>query len=362
MTDQTDSPKFIFVSCQYGAEAAARAEILAAHPEIRLAFSRPGFVTFKLNPDNVLPEKFHLKSTLARTWGWCLGSLKNDDAENLVNELVSSNDLSSFNGLHVWQRDSATPGHRGFEPGLTVLANEVANLLDTKLGSDNRLPTNSVGKPDDRIFDVMLVEPNQWWLGYHYATTNPGRWPGGVPKIDTNIEVVSRAYFKTQEALLWLGIQLGDSDTCVEIGSAPGGSCQFLLETGAKVIGIDPAEMEPEILEHPNFTYIRRRGHEVKKRDLKSAKWLFADLNIVPKYTFDTVSEIVNSAHIDLRGMFLTMKLTDWKMVEQIPRLMQQVRELGFGVVKARQLAFNRREFCLAVVKDKYMLRANRKK
>ncbi len=230
------------------------------------------------------------------------------------------------------------------------------------MSDGNQVKVNQIAKPDERVFDVVIVEPDQWWFGYHFATTVAGRWPGGVPLIDTSVERISRAYLKASEAIAWSGISIAAGDCCAEIGSAPGGCCERLLELGAKVIGIDPGEMEASLLENPNFTHIRRRGNEVKKSDLQEVKWLFADLNMVPNYTLDTVSEIVSHDRINVKGMILTMKITDWKLIQDVPRLMKRVKEMGFAVVKARQLAFNRQEICLAAVKDKFVLRIGKKR
>ena len=115
------------------------------------------------------------------------------------------------------------------------------------------------------VFDVVMVEPNQWWFGFHYATTPALRWPGGVPLIDHQVDCVSRAYLKLQEALLWSGIGIKPEDNCLEIGSAPGGGCQLLLEKGARVLAVDPAEMDPEILAHDYLTHLKCRGRDVKK-------------------------------------------------------------------------------------------------
>ena len=153
---------------------------------------------------------------------------------------------------------------------------------------------NRVANPDARVFDICLVEPNEWWFGFHTANTTAGRWPGGVPKIDTDFEPISRAYFKLKEALLWSGMRVSEGDLCAELGSSPGGACQLLLEMGANVLAIDPAELDEEVLQHPNLIHIRRRGHEVRKREFRDVKWLFSDINMVPQYTLDTVSAIVS--------------------------------------------------------------------
>jgi 23S rRNA (cytidine2498-2'-O)-methyltransferase len=364
-TDENAAPsaKFMFVICQHGAEGAAKQEILDSHPNLKLAFSRPGFITFKVEPGSKLPEKLNLRSTLARTYGWSLGKVSGSEARTMANELINRYDLRTFDHLHVWQRDATVPGKGGFEPGVSVLAQEIGRQFSEILSNDGKpIPVNQIAKPDDRVFDVVLVEPDQWWIGYHFATTVAGRWPGGVPSVDRSVERISRAYFKSSEAIAWSGISILPGDFCAEIGSAPGGCCELLLELGAKVIGIDPGEMEPVLLTNPNFVHIRRRGHEVKKRDLKEVKWLFADLNMVPNYVLDSVSEIVSHDSIDIKGMILTMKIPDWKLIEDVPKLIQRVRELGFSVVKVRQLAFNRQEFCLVAVKDKFELRIGKKR
>ncbi len=358
-----DGPAFIFVVCQNGAESATKLEIMSNHPDLKLAFSRPGFITFKVDPENRLPERFTLKSTLARTYGWSLGKINGEEASQLVSQISSEPLFAKASQIHVWQRDPVIPGRNGFEPGVSVLSREVGKLFEqTEQAKKNGAVANRECKPDDLVFDVVMVEPNEWWYGFHFANTVAGRWPGGVPNFNTSVETFSRAYFKLKEALKWSGITIAPGDVCAEIGSAPGGACQLLLEYGAQVIGVDPAEMEAELLEHENFTHLRRRGNEVKKRDFREVKWLLADLNMDPNYTLDNIAEIVNYEAVDVKGLILTLKLSDWKMVSGISKLIARTKELGFQVVKSRQLAFNRQEFCLVAVKDKFVLRLGKKK
>ena len=127
------------------------------------------------------------------------------------------------------------------------------------------------------------------------------------------------------------------------------------------MIGIDPAEMETGILENKNFVHIRKRGTDVKRREFRNTKWLLSDLNADPKFSIETVAEIVNHPLVDVKGIILTLKFSEWKNTTSIPELMRDVKALGFQVVKARQLAFNRREFCLVAVKDKFVLRLGKK-
>lgn len=391
----SENARFLFVICQNGAESAAKKEISASHPELKFAFSRPGFLTFKIETNAPWPLKFSLKSTLARTYGWSLGKVKGDEAQTLVREIlahpsfeqslpavndsesadasntivnpvlqfVSTDERTPIRHLHVWERDIREPGHKGFEPGPTVLSEEIGELFQTELATnDAKIRLNQTTRPNEIVLDVVLIETNEWWFGFHYATTPAGRWPGGVPDIQPEHEPISRAYYKAAEALEWSGIQIQEGEWCAEIGSAPGGCCQLLLEKGANVIGIDPAEMDESLLQSERFVHIRRRGNEVRKKDLAEVKWLFADLNLVPNYTLDTVTEIVSHERVNVKGLILTMKLADWKLLEKIPELRKRVSELGFSVVKTRQLAFNRQEFCLVAVRDKFLLRQQKRK
>lgn len=355
--------QFIFVVCQNGAESACKLEIMRSEPSLKLAFSRPGFITFKTSSDQPLPEKYSLRSALTRTTGWSLGKLSGEHADAMVEELATQEKLLAAKHLHVWQRDPVIPGRNGFEPGVSALASEVGQLLEMRLAAAGKtIAVNREAKPDDLVFDIVMVEPNQWWFGYHYANTVAGRWPGGTPLVDTTLETFSRAYFKLKEALMWSGITIQPGDVCAEIGSSPGGACQFLLEQGAIVIGVDPAEMEAELLAHPNFTHIRRKGNEVKKRDFRDVRWLMADINVDPNFTLDLVAEIVAHEAVGIKGVVLTLKLADWKLVSDVPAFMEKVRSMGFQVVKARQLAFNRQEFCLVGVKDKFLLRSGKQR
>ena len=87
-----------------------------------------------------------------------------------------------------------------------------------------------------------------------------------------------------------------------------------------------------------------------------------ADVNAAPTYTLDTIEEMVTSSSVDVTGVVLTLKLVDMKFADQIGQFRKRVKELGFSVVKTRQLAFNRGEICLVGVKDRYALRSSRQR
>jgi len=120
-------PQFLFAVCQCGAEQALKQEIAVGPINARPAFSRPGFVTFKLDEPCADPEQFQFPATFARTYGFSLGKVRGESTNDLVEqtwnlpvvqELLAAEEIAD---LHVWQRDTAMPGVRGFEPGPTAL-------------------------------------------------------------------------------------------------------------------------------------------------------------------------------------------------------------------------------------------------
>ena len=344
------SPQFLFVICQHGAEDALKAEIARQWPGFRLAFSRPGFVTFKVDSAQQLLG-LDLRSTFARTSGISLGRVQGSHADPMADELWSRLDLD-FDQVHVWQRDTCLPGERGFEPGVTPLAEEVGQLIAQKCPVAKPLPVNQIAGRGQRVLDCVLVEPTEWWFGLHLVNSRVSRWPGGVAVV-TRGEMISRSFLKMQEALNWSQLPVSRRETCAEIGSAPGGATQALLQQGLRVIGIDPAEMDPSLLQHPDFTHVRKRAADMRRREFRDVKWLVADSNVAPAHTLDSVESIVTDRNVHVRGLILTLKLTNWQLADEISHYVDRVRSWGFSYVKTRQLSFNRLEFCLAAMRSR---------
>lgn len=361
MSPVCPAPKspFLFVTCQVGAEKAVKNEVARRWPAFRFAYSRPGFLTFKLPGDHELPEDVDLGLVFGRTWGFSLGKVSGSEVESLAAAVWRLWGPRPVQRIHVWPRDAAEPGERGFEPGLTPLAFEAARALHDRCPQAASLPAdasdlNHPARPGDHVLDCILVGPEEWWVGFHRARSVVSRWPGGLMPLQLPAHAVSRAYLKMQEALHWSQLPIPPQARCAEIGSAPGGSSQALLDRGYWVLGIDPAEMHPALLAHPRFTHIRRRALQVPRRQLRKVRWLMADLNVAPRYTLDTVEALVTHRQISIRGMILTLKLLQWDLAEQLPEYVERVRSWGYNVVRCRQLAHNRQEVCLAALQKPF--------
>ena len=256
----SEQSQFLFAVCQRGAEPALKSEVARMERGFRFAYSRPGFVTFRLPDDRVWGADLDFHSVFARAHGLTIGKVEGTDAGALAANVWTQLEDRQVRQLHVWQRDRGLPGDRGCQPGYGQAVDAAVPALQGCLPDGSSVNINQTARPGDEVFDCILVEPHVWWLGHHIARGAASRWPGGVYAESRPADAVSRAYIKTNEALTWSRISLSAGDRCVEIGSAPGGSSQALLEQGLQVIGIDPAEMDARVLQHPAFSHIRKRG------------------------------------------------------------------------------------------------------
>lgn len=353
------SPTFLFATCQIGAEHAVKHEVQRRWPDVHPAYARPGLLTFKVPPDHPIRDDFDLGSVFARAWGISLGKVpgsRREDQARAVWQLLGPRPVRR---VHVWERDRGEVGHGGFEPSITAAAVEIHQALLTACPQRARLAPGAEdpAKParrGDLVLDCILVEPEQWWVGYHRATSSTTRWPGGIIPLELPAHAVSRAWLKMEEALRWSQLPIPPGARCAEIGSAPGGASQALLDRGLIVLGIDPAEMHPAVLQHPHFTHLRKRAFEVRRKEFRKVRWLTADMNVAPKYTLDVVEEIVTHPEVNIRGMILTLKLFQWKLAERIPEYLDRIRGWGFNRVAARQLAHNRQEVCVAALQQPF--------
>ena len=200
----SDSDRYLFVVCQVGAENVLKAELHRQWPALRLSYSRPGLVTFKWVGEDDFQDDLDLRSVFARTYGVSLGRVVGQRAEDLAGQVWQLAGEQAYNHLHVWQRDTGLPGERGFEPGVSALAVEVASQIMAARPSPSEkrpeLPVNHRARPGERILDCVVVEPGEWLVGQHRAIAVPSRFPGGVCVQHETRDVVSRAYWKMKEA------------------------------------------------------------------------------------------------------------------------------------------------------------------
>jgi 23S rRNA (cytidine2498-2'-O)-methyltransferase len=353
--------EFLLMACQPGAEAALVARQEAALPTLRKAAWRKGVVTFRLGttadrnafdpPDDFVPDL-----VFARACVRSLGQVTGDSPETLAAAAAARAGAGPWDRVHVWERLPPRPSAAA--GAAETRAAEIARPLRAALPG---VAEDPVARAGDLVLDVCLdVAPDaprdaghavggavhRAWIGWHRAATPSSTWPGGLYPKTVPEGTVSRAWLKLDEAIASFGITLDRGAKVVELGCAPGGACQRLLEEGLDVTGIDPALVDERIAAHPQFTHWRMRAREVKLRACRGFDWLVADMNIDPTSALESIGRIATAPDVRLRGIVATLKLPTWDRAAELPAWLATFRQWGF-VPSARQLSTAGREVCV---------------
>jgi 23S rRNA (cytidine2498-2'-O)-methyltransferase len=347
-------PRFLFTVCQVGAEPVLKRELAREYPDLRFAYSRPGFVTFKHISTSESLVDFQLQSVFARAYGASLEKIQLtqiDRVLEIAEQLKDHYHLDKPIHLHVWERDFYPPG----EEALGFVSGVLASQFEQKIRNAGPSVFLERALPDegDWVLDLVVLESDEAWVGYHRHSSSHSSWPGGRIPISLPDAAPSRAYLKLEEAITWAKAPIYPGDIAVEVGSAPGGASYALLQRGVKVVGVDPAEMDPIVLSSPNFIHLKQPIDTVRRKDLPdSIQWILLDMNVQPRVSLSSIERMLKPGVVgslgpilgSLLGVILTVKLNEWKLADQIPHFVERVRRMGMTRVKAVQLASHRQE------------------
>ncbi len=329
---------FLLVTCHGGAEAVLAARVADLLPRAVRAAWRRGVVTFRLGgdepPEDLLPRLWFAQSVVRS-----LGQVSGGDDDARVAQLGSLVGDSPFTAVHVWTRDPRSDVDVGTIRRLVLAARGLPAGLDT------------VARPGDLVLDCLVDTPDRWWVGWHRAATPPSLVPGGRHPRELPAGKVSRAWLKLDEAIAVFGLDLRSGERAIEIGAAPGGACQRLLEAGLSVVGVDPALVDPAVAAHPAFEQWRMRARDVRLKLCRGFDWIVADMNIDPRSTLAAIERIATADAARARGIVATLKLPDWSRAAELPDWLDRFRGWGF-VPQARQLSTGGREVCVAALRS----------
>ncbi len=92
----------------------------------------------------------------------------------------------------------------------------------------------------------------------------------------------SRAYLKLWEALTLIGAHPRPGDLCLDLGASPGGWSWVLQRTGARVVAVDKAALDPRIAALPGLDYRGMSAFALDPATLGPVDWLFSDIVCYP--------------------------------------------------------------------------------
>ncbi len=328
-----------------GSEQALKAELRRLRPNWHLAYSRPGFITFKAVDGRLFGPTVRVPGFFARVYGACLFKAGRAELPGRLEELLDGPEFSTKFRLHVFSRIETDSEAQSFA---SAAADDARAVLAERFYRE-AVPVNG-----DMVIDVVAVCKDEIWVGSHRHYEGLSPFPGGRPMLDLPPEAPSRSYLKMKEALLLTGAPLRHGDTALEIGSSPGGSSYCLLQTGINVIGVDAGRMDQVCIcctGAPWFRHLACQAGDVRLSDLSApVQWLVLDINARPAIALAQLHHIVSLTSTDLIGAFLTLKINDERTLVQLSSAIRRVRNMGFSICQARQLYYSRNEvfiYCL---------------
>lgn len=316
---------FVFATCLPGIEPALKLDVARARPELHLAYSRPGLVTFKSSRP-VLPDDTP-GSVFAQVWGRSVGAA-GDPAAAAVQ-------LAALGAarLHAFAREPDVP---------------------VELAPWQALGPGGPARPGQLVADVIVApapgEPA--WLGLHRHDRFRPPHAGGAIPVEVPGDAPSRAYAKILQAIAWAELEVLPGQVALEIGAAPGGAALALARRGLEVWAVDTGELAPVVRALPGVHHLATKVGALRWEELPPRiDWLLVDVNLAPQVALHAVARLMPRLVPTLRGAVFTLKLNDWAFVAELPALADRIRQMGFPDVRMRHLPANRREVCAVALR-----------
>ena len=99
----------------------------------------------------------------------------------------------------------------------------------------------------------------------------------------------NRAYLKLWEFLTIKGVRPQKGELCLDLGASPGGWTWVLANMGCRVISIDKAPLDPNVLTMPNVEYQSGSAFGIEPRQHEPVDWLFSDVICYPERLLNMV-------------------------------------------------------------------------
>lgn len=326
---------YLFALANPGSEKALKLEVETMQLGWRLSYQRRGFVTFKADEAFGMDA---LNAPLACARRLCLSLGKAGSREGAI-ELIY---------------------RAGAEHGVDIPLIQQARYFERRMEGIPGDPLPIIGQ---WVGTVVEVGEAEFWAGLHRHGPCHSAYPAGDSGLVMPAESPSRAWLKLEEAARFFELDFTADDIVVELGCAPGGVVLALLKRGVSVIGVDPAKMaevvmtsaiasRDEVVGKPWFYHCRKPAALVSKRDLgKNVTWFMSDMNQSPEVVLKECARFCRMAP-SIRGVLITLKLTEITQVAEKSAWFETLREMGFETIRLQQLAVHHKEFALLALRD----------
>lgn len=196
-------------------------------------------------------------------------------------------------------------------------------------------------KYGEQILSIFLTN-KKVYIGCGSAALNLSRWNGGMMHCAKE-GMISRAEFKLIEAMEVFHLDLQQFHVAADLGAAPGGWTNALLQQGLKVTAIDPANMDSELLKNPNVKHYKEMTQTYLSRGLDTRFDLIVNdmkMDVVQSASITNEFESVLS---DQGLVIMTFKLPNNYSYLNVKRGIEELQTC-YDLVSGRQLFHNRSE------------------
>lgn len=325
---------FVFATCYPASNGWLRRDVARYHPQLRLAFSAPGLVTWK----GLVDSEVELASPLAVIAGIGVGRATSaEEVTRLVVECATKLQRRRLPLLlHVFHTARDVESTEGNEDVLAAALEVETNLRQAFPFAQG--PT----APGTPIVDVVHLrdKPGSYFVGWHHQRSDRPTRVGGVETKALDPRSPSRAYSKAWELLRLGELDLQGGETVIELGAAPGGGTIAWLEQKAAVVAVDPAEMSPIVAEvaaenGASYRHIQKSAGDLDASDLPSrVDYLYSDMNLAPAVVARYVERCCALVEPPRRAILMNLKVNDEKV------------EVNLNALLGRLSAFSRRIGC----------------
>jgi 23S rRNA (cytidine2498-2'-O)-methyltransferase len=155
-----------------------------------------------------------------------------------------------------------------------------AKLIEEKLPSFKPKPIVFPSPlPKAPLGSWTLLDPNT--IIASPLSTSPFRH-GEVEFIENKSVPPNRAYLKLWELFTLLQMSPKSGELCVDLGASPGGWSWVLQGTGARVISVDKAPLDPKIAKLPRIDTRQESAFGLDPKTIGPVDWLFSDVICYP--------------------------------------------------------------------------------
>lgn len=328
----------LIVSFQPGMEPLAERDIHGADPRARLAETlEPG--VWRVEAASGAPA---LVGAIRKAWPIALRHMHPVEREARLEAPTPESLAAALVGLgeHIPSPATWSVQTRVLSGAPALKAYDVNDAVAAAIGRD------CYERKSPEWVVSVCVAPGRAFAGVSRADDNLSPWPGGAARYAGGADALSRAKKKLMEAIDTFGLAPRAGQRAVDLGAAPGGWSQLLLELGLSVTAVDPALLDDR-LAHPGLTHFRGTAERWLTSAAHPVDLMVSDMRMDAR---DAARLLIGAARWLTPGgdIVATLKLPERGFVATLDDALGILAE-AFAV-RARHLFHNRQEVTVHLV------------